>query len=192
MGLVHDHGVAPTRDGFAPLRRLGLVGRVRRVGRACFAAGDGQQAPHHERELLQRGDHDLRAVDEGLGQLSGVFVDGLDDALGVLDLVDGVLQLAIQDAPVGDDQHAVVDLVVGAGVQARQAVGEPGDAVGLAAARGVLDQIVAPGPRVAGGLDEPVDGVELVVAREDERLALGGARSVVVVDLLVAGLDEQV
>ena len=125
-------------------------------------------------------------------ELLRVLVDGLHHALGVLDLVDGILQLAVEDAPVGDDHDAVEDLLVGGGVQAREAVREPRDAVRLAAARRVLDEVVAPRPVGAGRLDEPVDGVELVVAREDHRLALLRARALRVLDLLLAGLEEDI
>ena len=72
-----------------------------------------------------------------------VLVDRLDDALRVLDLVDRVLELLVEHAPVGDDDDAVEDLLVARVVQAREPVREPGDAVGLAAAGRVLDQVVA-------------------------------------------------
>ena len=86
----------------------------------------------------------------------------------------------------------VEDLLVGGGVQAREAVREPRDAVRLATARRVLDQVVAPRPVVTRCGDQPVDGVELVVAREDHRLALLGARALRVLDLLLARLEEDV
>ena len=190
MRLVDDDRVAAAGDLLAPgsgLRTFGLRGRIGRVG-----PGGAQEALHDERELLQRRDDDLRAVDERRRELLRVLVDGLHHALGVLDLVDGVLQLAVEDAPVGDDDDAVEDLLVGGGVQAREAVREPRDAVRLAAARRVLDEVVAPRPVGAGRLDEPVDGVELVVAREDHRLALLRARALRVLDLLLAGLEEDV
>ena len=164
MRLVDDDRVASVgdglaqRDGLRVFGRRGLAGRVR--------SGNAQQAAHDERELLQRRDDDLRAVGERLRELLRVLVDGLHHALGVLDLVDGVLQLAVEDAPVGDDDDAVEDLLVGGGVQAREAVREPRDAVRLAAARRVLDEVVAPRPVGARRLDEPVDGVELVIARK--------------------------
>ena len=89
MRLVDDDRVATCGDDLAPvgdLRLLGLRGRIGRVG-----AGDAQQPPHDERELLDRDDDDPRPVDERLRELPRVLVDGLHDALGVLDLVDGVL-----------------------------------------------------------------------------------------------------
>ena len=62
-----------------------------------------------KRELLQGRDDDLDARFQGLGQLVGVLVNLGDDALLVLELVDGVLQLLVQDAPVGDDNDALKD-----------------------------------------------------------------------------------
>ena len=53
-------------------------------------------------------------------------------------------------------------------------------------------EVVAPRPVGACGGDQPVDGVELVVAREDHRLALLGAGALRVLDLLLAGLEEDV
>ena len=110
----------------------------------------------------------------------------------MLDLVDGVLQLLVEDAAVGDDDDAVVDLLIAGVVQAREPVREPGDAVRLAAAGGVLDEVVASRAVRLGGGDQLVDRVELVVAREDDGLALLGARALRVRDLLLAVLDEHV
>ena len=190
MRLVHDHRVAPGGDSLAPLcrlRTLGLAGRVRRIG-----AGDGQEAPHHEGELLQRGDNDHRPIHQGARQLLRILVDSLHHALGVLDLVDGVLKLPVEHAAVGDDHHAVIDLRVGVVVQAGEAVREPRDTVGLAATGRVLDEIVAPRSVRRGGCDQAAHGVQLVIAREDQRLALHGARALIVLDLLVAALDEHI
>ena len=110
----------------------------------------------------------------------------------MLDLVDGVLQLPVQHAAVGDHNHAVIDLPVGGVVQARQPVRQPRDAVGLATARGVLDQIVAPRPFHRCDCHQPAHGVKLVIAREDQRLPRHRARAAVVFDLLVAALHEHV
>ena len=110
----------------------------------------------------------------------------------MLDLVDGVLQLLIEDAPVGDDDDAIEDLGVAGVVQAGEPVREPGDAVGLAAAGRVLDQVVAPRPLAPGGRHQPADGVELVVARKNHVLALDRAGALAVLDLLLAALHEEV
>ena len=120
MRLVDDHGVPSAGDGLAPLGGLRLLGLSGVVGRVCSCGA--QQAAHHERELLQRGDDDLRAAGERRRELLRVPVDRLHDALGVLDLIDGFLQLAVEDAPVSDDDHAVEDQVVGFGVEVREPV----------------------------------------------------------------------
>ena len=87
MGLVDDHRVAP---------------RPQPV-----------DVTHHERELLDRGDHDARPLAaEGLGELLGVAVDLLDDAMGVFELVDRVLQLPVEHQPVGDHDDLVEHLAV--------------------------------------------------------------------------------
>ena len=52
----------------------------------------------HERELLQRRDDDPGLLPrQRLGELAGVLVDLHDHAAGVLELVDRVLELAVED-----------------------------------------------------------------------------------------------
>ena len=88
VGLVHDHRVGP-------------------VGEALDLLGD-------ERELLERGDDDAGLLaGQRVGQLLGVLVDADHDAAGVLELVDRLLQLLVEDAPVGDDHDLVEHLGVG-------------------------------------------------------------------------------
>ena len=53
------------------------------------------------------------------------WFDGLHDALSVFDLIDSVLQLMIEHAPVTDDYDAIEDFLVGSGVQAGEAVRKP-------------------------------------------------------------------
>jgi hypothetical protein len=137
----------------------------------------------HERELLQRGDHDGRALRERLGQLLGPVAHARDHALLVLDLVDGVLQLLVQHAPVRDHHHGVEELLVARVVQALQAVGQPRDAVALAAARRVLNQVVLAHALGHRGGDELPHHVQLVVAREHHGLGLDGLDLPVLGDL---------
>ena len=47
-----------------------------------------------------------------LGKLSRRLVDPLHNPDGVFELADGVLELAVEDDPVGDHHHLVEDLVV--------------------------------------------------------------------------------
>ena len=68
---------------------------------------------HHERELLDGGDHDpCPFASERLGELLGVLVDLFHHAVGVLELVDRLLQLTVQHDPVGDHHDLVEHLVV--------------------------------------------------------------------------------
>jgi hypothetical protein len=99
-----------------------------------------------------------------------VLLDTRDHALLVLDLVYGVLELPVEHHAVGDHDHGVEDFPVPLVVQAGEAVGEPGDAVGLAAAGGVLDQVAPARTLGAGGVGEPAHGVELVEAWEEQDL----------------------
>jgi len=54
-------------------------------------------------------------------------VDLLDDSLPVIELVNRVLQLVIEDQPVGNHDHAVKDPLVLLVVQRRQPVRQPAD-----------------------------------------------------------------
>ena len=77
----------------------------------AFRAGGMEQPAQHERKLLQCGDDDLCAVNQRRGQLLRVLVNGLHHALGVLDLVNRILQLPVEHLAVGDDDDAVEDLL---------------------------------------------------------------------------------
>jgi hypothetical protein len=79
------------------------------------------------------------------GELGGVGVDLLHDAGLVLELIDRVLELAVEHGAVGQHHHGVVDLPVLLVVQRGEPMGQPGDGVGLAGARRVLRQVVGPG-----------------------------------------------
>ena len=86
-------------------------------------------------------------------------------ALGVLP--DRVADLAVEDETVGDDDDRVEDR--GVPREADQLVGQPGDGVALAAARGVLDQVAAARPVRGGVGQQPAHDVELLVAGPDLR-----------------------
>ena len=80
--------------------------------RQVYAAEQLPGQPHDEGELLDRGDDDPGPLLEGVVQLRRVLVDPLDHPLLVLELVDRVLQLLVEDLPVGDDHHGVEDGLV--------------------------------------------------------------------------------
>ena len=146
VGFVDDHRVAPRR------KRPHLV--------------------EDERELLQGGDDDAGLLTgERLGELGGVDVDLLHDSVGVFELVDGVLELAVENHPVGDHHHLVEHLHV-PGVEARQPVGEPSDRVRLARPGRMLHQIRVTGAFAPCRVLELAHGVPLVESGEDHRRRL--------------------
>ena len=140
--LVDDHGVPALRQ------RLDLVG--------------------DERELLQRRDDDPGLLTgEGVGELLAVLVDPHHDAVGVLELVDRVLQLPVEHPAVGDHHDLVEHLVVVGVVQRRQPVGHPGDRVRLARPGRVLHEVVPPGTVLTSIGRQRPHGVPLVIPGED-------------------------
>ena len=127
----------------------------------------GADVVEDERELLHRGDDDLLAGLDRPAQVTGavgVHHGGPD----LHEVADGVADLLVEDDPVGDDDDRI-ECVLAVVLDRGELVGEPGDRVRLAAARGVLDEV--PPARTSRGDvgEEPADAVELVVAREDLR-----------------------
>ena len=145
MGLVDDDREAPAARPLAGWLVADLV--------------------EDERELLHRGDDDLLPALDEAAQIARAF--GVADRRADLrELLDGVADLAVENAAVGDDDDRVEDRHV-VFRETDQLVGEPGDGVGLAAARRMLDQ-VAPARAVAARVGEKrAHHVELVVARPD-------------------------
>jgi len=138
MGLVHENRVAAVCDFRLPFGVIDFL-----FGRRFFLAfrTSGMKQPaQNEGKLLERRDDDLRAVDQRCGQLFGVLIDGLDDPLGMLNLVDGILQLSIQHLSVRDHDDAVEGFRVRVVVEAGQPMRKPGNAVGYPAASRVLDK----------------------------------------------------
>ena len=123
MRLVHDHGEALARQLADLLRDHG--------------------------ELLERGDDDRLARLERLLELARGGVDVLHHAERLLELAHRGLELAVEHAPVGDDDDRVEDAPVARVVERRELVGEPGDGEALAAAGRVLDQVALPRARRA-------------------------------------------
>ena len=95
-----------------------------------------------ERELLNRRDDDLLAVGDEAAKVAGMLgvADGRAD---LRELLDGVADLLIEDAPVGDHDHRVEHLagVIG---EPHQLVRQPRDRVRLARSRRMLDQDAPP------------------------------------------------
>ncbi len=184
---------APGRQHFLEMPRA--LARLRRVGLI-----------DDDRELLLRqapdllGDHGElleRRHDDGLPRFQSLFelarglVDVLHHAQGLLEGPDRALELAVQDAPVGDDDDRVEDPPVVGVVEHRELVGEPGDGVGLAAPGRMLDEVALAGPLLARVGHEPSHGVELVVAGEDQAPAAGlPPRLVLLLDLVDEVLDQ--
>ena len=136
------------------------------ANRRCAEVGD---LVEDERELLERRDDDPRLLaGEGGGELGAVLVDPGDDAGRVLELVDRLLELAVEDHPVGDDDDLVEDGLV---------VGRRGGDISRWASQAIVlllpepaqcwTRYEWPGTLGAGGRLQPADGVPLVVAGED-------------------------
>jgi hypothetical protein len=124
-----------------------------------------------ERELLQRGDDDPGLFPgQGLGELPGVLVDPRDHAAGVLELVDRVLQLAVQHQPVGDHDHLVEHLRVRRVAQRGQPVCGPRDRVRLPRPSRVLDQVTVARSVLPGMCLDRQHRVPLMEPREDHHL----------------------
>ena len=148
--------------------------------------------PRDHRELLERGDDDGLARLQRLLELAGGGVDVLDHAERLLELPHRRLELAVQDAPVGDHHDRVEDPPIGGVVQRGELVREPGDGEALAAPRGVLDQVAMAGARRPRVRHQAADGVELLVAGKDQMAGPGLAAPVVLLLHLVDELADQV
>ena len=172
MRLVGDHRIAPAGQ-------LGVL----------------VQGIEQRREGLDGDDDDARLLGQRLGQLLGLALvadvagDRPHHALGVLELVDGVLQLAIQHRAVSDHDHRAEQPLAVIAVHRGELVGGPGDGVGLARAGAVLDQVTLARPFSVSGLDQLVDHIPLVVAREDHRFP-GGQRAVEALAGLLVQMQE--
>ena len=143
------------------------------LARQCFdLLGD-------DREFLQGGDNDALAVFQRLLELARGAVDALDQAGHLLEVADVALQLAIQHAPVGDDDDRVEDRLIFCIVQCGKLVREPGDGEGFAAARAVLDEVTPACALIARIRQKAAHGIELVVAGEDQDFLAGGVTLIV-------------
>lgn len=99
-------------------RGFELQGRPTRLGGMGFVHNDGKVAAavfhflEYDREFLQGGDDDGRALVDGVPQLGGVFVYGLHQPFHLLKLADGSLQLSVQHPAVGHDNDGLKNLAI--------------------------------------------------------------------------------
>lgn len=137
-----------------------------------------------EGKFLHRRDDDLFPLLDELAQVTGPL--GMTHGRTHLhELLDGRLDLVVEEAPVGDHDDRVEDLLVAA-LQTNELVRQPCDGVRLAAARRMLDQVaLARAVRAHIGQRLP-HHTELVVARPHlPALLLAGARVLLRDDLRV-------
>ena len=183
LGLALQLGIFPQGIGSIRQRDLQLHGRFAGLGRMGLIHDDGEALAAgiihflvDHRELLQRGDNDTLSGVERVPQIPGglLLVDGTDGAERMIEACDGLLELGIQVAPVRDDHDRVKDRLIFRIMQRGQTVGCPGDGVGLAGTRGVLNQIVVAGAVSAHVGQELAHHVQLMVAREDQLFIFRG------------------
>jgi type I restriction enzyme R subunit len=72
-----------------------------------------KQPTQHKGKLLQRRDYDLGAIDQRLSELRRVLVDSFNDTLGVFDLINGVLELAVEHSTVYTEPGMNKDAITG-------------------------------------------------------------------------------
>ena len=145
-----------------------------------------------DRKLLQRGDDDRPARLQGLAELARGLVDVLHHAEGLLELPDGLLELAVEHAPVGHHHHRVEDAPIVVVMQHREPVGEPGDGEALAAAGGMLDQVAFTGAVIACVAHQPAHAIELLVARKYQEPPARPAPAIVLHLDLVDELPDEI
>ena len=134
------------------------------IGRIHFLIDD--------RELLKGSDNYPCPVLDGLLQLLRVLVDLHDHAFHMVELVDCILQLAVKDAPVRDDDNGLEDLFIICIMKTAQAVGKPGNGIRFAGTGTVLDQIILPRTVDLHIREQLGHDIQLVVSREDHALRL--------------------
>ncbi len=109
----------------------------------------------------------------------------------MVDLLNGVLQLAIKHGPVRHDDHGVKDCLAVVMAQLGQVVRRPGNGRCLARSRTVFAQISMSGAFLFRVRDHLVDRVVLVKAREDQRF-LYRPIALQVHHILLLDIDEAV
>ena len=81
-----------------------------------------QKAAEHKGEFLKSCNYNFSAVNQGLCKLAGVLIDWFNHSLCVLNLIDGVLELFIQNPAVCDNDDAVEYLFIRVCMKARKPV----------------------------------------------------------------------
>jgi hypothetical protein len=173
--LDHEH-FFQLPGGGAALRGMGLVG------------DDGVAALLQAHAVLDGAEHEGEGLDgdddDGLRTLQGLreflrlrafallAVDAADDTVGVLELIDRLLELVVEDGPIGDDDDGVKLFLAPCGVERGELMGGPGDGVGFARAGAVLDEVLVPGALRARRLQQFPHDIPLMVTRKDHRLLL--------------------
>ncbi len=121
-------------------------------------------------KFMDGGDDDLFPLRDQFFQVPGAF--RMPNGIGNLHkLLYGILDLLIQIDPVSHHNHGIKDWNAIL-FQPDQLVGRPGNGVGLAASRAVLNKIFLPGAFFPGIGEERLDYGELVEPREDLLIGL--------------------
>src|SRR5712691_1437576 len=134
-----------------------------------------------EREFLDGGDDDLLAALQKLAEVARL-VSVADSRADLGELFDGVADLLVENAPVGDDNNRVENRGI-VRTQCNKLMGEPSDRVRLAAAGRMLDQIALAYAVLDGVGEEFPHNVELLVAGPDLNALLFAG-------LFVLGFDD--
>ena len=101
-----------------------------------------------------------------------------------IELIDGVLQLAVQHDAVCDHDDAVENRIVVFVVQGRQAIGDPGNGIGFPATCRMFDQITFPRAVFFHVGDHFFHDVVLMIAGEQDLFPFHDARCAVLCDFL--------
>jgi hypothetical protein len=129
------------------------------------------QFPHlfrDNRKFLERSHNDCFARLERFLELARSGVDVLYHAERLLKLTHSSLELAIEDAPIRNDDDGVEHALIGGVVERRELVGEPSDGETLATSRRMLNQVPLTCTRFSRMRHELANSVELLIAGEDQ------------------------
>lgn len=140
-----------------------------------------------ELEFLKRRNDNVGPFRNRGGKLCGVFVDALDDALFMIELVNRFLELLVEHRPIRDDDNGIENPFVFTAEQAAQAVGQPGDRIAFAAPGGMLNQVAPPVLGLRNVPTERADDIDLMIPGKERAFLFDDP----VVDLGFLFLDMQ-